>query len=307
VRSGDKKALAEAMLRVADIKINQAERIELVELLGQTRPPKAASILMKLTNEVSSHAMQRVALRALSGYEDVSLAKALCKQLHSTLMAEDDVQRTAISILAARPTWADLLVAEIESSRLKASVVPPDVIQTMRLHEDKALQDRIQKLWGRTRATSTELLSEIDRVRRLLREGTGNPKAGHEIFKQKCGLCHTLFNEGGQTGPNLTGYERDNLGFLLPAVIDPSAAIREEFTNFRILTTDGRVLTGLIENQDTQSVTLRGVDNKTTRVSRDDIDELSASDISLMPEGLLRDFSDDQIRDLFAFVTARTY
>jgi len=307
VRSGDAKALAEAMQRVADTKVNQAERIELVELLGQTRPPKAASILLKLTNEVTSHAMQRVALRALSGYEDVSLATTLCKQLHSTLMAEDDVQRTAISVLAGRPSWAALLVGEIESSRLKTSVVPPDVIQTMRLHDDKALQDRIQKLWGRTRATSTELLSEIDRIRSLLREEAGNPKVGHEIFKQKCGLCHTLFNEGGQTGPNLTGYERDNLGFMLPAVIDPSAAIREEFTNFQILTTDGRLLTGLIENQDTQSVTLRGVDNKTTRVSRDEIDKLSASDISLMPEGLLRELNDEQIRDLFAFITARTF
>jgi len=307
VRSGDAKALAEAMQRVADTKVNQAERIELVELLGQTRPPKAANILLKLTNEVTSHAMQRVALRALSGYEDVSLATTLCKQLHSTLMAEDDVQRTAISVLAGRPNWAALLISEIESSRLKASVVPPDVIQTMRLHDDKALQDRIQKLWGRTRATSTELLSEIDRIRSLLREEAGNPKVGHEIFKQKCGLCHTLFNEGGQTGPNLTGYERDNLGFMLPAVIDPSAAIREEFTNFQILATDGRLLTGLIENQDTQSVTLRGVDNKTTRVSRDEIDKLSASDISLMPEGLLRELNDEQIRDLFAFITARTF
>ena len=292
VRSGDLKALAEALKRVADTKVDRAERIELVELLGQTRPPQAAAILLKLTNEISSHAMQRVALKALSGYDDVALAKSLCKQFHTTLLAEDDVQRTAIGVLAGRPSWAGLLLDEIESSRLKASVVPPDVIQTMRLHEDEALQVRIQRLWGRTRATSSELLSQIDRIRGLLRERTGTPKAGHELFKQKCGVCHTLFNEGGQTGPNLTGYERDNLNFILPAIVDPSAAIREEFTNFQILTNDGRVLTGLIENQDTQSVTLRGVDNKTTRVSRDDIEQLKASELSLMPEGLLREMSD---------------
>jgi putative membrane-bound dehydrogenase-like protein len=307
VRSGDVTALSEAMKRVADTKLDRAERIELAELLGQTRPPQAAAILLKLTGEVSSHAMQRVALKALSGYEDVALAKSLCKQLHSTLTPEDDVQRTAISILAGRPSWAALLLEEIENARLKSSVVPPDVIQTMRLHDDELLQKRIQRLWGRTRATSTELQAEIERVRGLLREGAGTPKAGHELFKQKCGVCHTLFNEGGQTGPNLTGYERDNLNFLLPAVIDPSAAIREEFTNFQILTHDGRVLTGLIENQDTQSVTLRGVDNKTTRISREDIEQLKASELSLMPEGLLKDLTDQQIRDLLAFVTTRTF
>lgn len=307
VRLGDPKALPEALKRVADKSIDNSERIELAELLGQSRPTQAISVLLKLTNEVTSHALQRVALRSLAGYEDLSIATALCRQLHSTLVAEDDVQRTAISVLAGRPTWTDLLLTEIESKRLKTSVVPADIIQTMRLHNDEPLQARIQKLWGRTRATSTELQSEIDRLRSILREGKGDFKAGHDLFKQKCGVCHTLFAEGGQTGPNLTGYERDNLNFILPAVVDPSAAVREEFTNFQILTNDGRVMTGLIDSQDTQSVTLRGVDNKTTRVSRDDIEALKASELSLMPEGLLRELTASQIRDLFAFITLRTY
>ncbi|MDZ4849517.1 MAG: PVC-type heme-binding CxxCH protein [Pirellulaceae bacterium] len=307
VRLGEAAAMAEAIKRVSDKTIDQVERIELVELLGQTRPPAGAAVLLKLTNDVSMHALQRVALQALSGYEDVSIAQTICRQLHSTLIAEDAVQRTAIGVLAGRPAWAGLLLDEIESARLKASVVPADIVQTMRLHDDESLQKRIQKIWGRTRETSVELQTQIERVRGLLREKQGIPKAGHELFKLKCGVCHTLFNEGGQTGPILTGYERDNLNFLLPAVIDPSSAVREEFTNFQILTHDGRVLTGLIDTQDTQSVTLRGVDNKTTRVSRDDIDILKASEISLMPEGLLRDLSDDQIRDLFAFITVRTY
>jgi putative heme-binding domain-containing protein len=96
------------------------------------------------------------------------------------------------------------------------------------------------------------------------------------------------------------------LTFLLPAIIDPSAAIREEFTNYQILTTDGRVLTGLIDHQDNQTVTLRGVDNQTTRVHREDIDRLQAVRESLMPEGIFKDLSDDQIRSLLRYVTTRS-
>ena len=67
VRTGDAKALAEALKRVADTQVDKAERIELTELLGQLKPSQAVSTLLKLANEVSSHAVQRVALRSSFG------------------------------------------------------------------------------------------------------------------------------------------------------------------------------------------------------------------------------------------------
>ena len=89
--------------------------------------------------------------------------------------------------------------------------------------------------------------------------GQGSLAAGRELFHKSCGKCHKLFGEGGQAGPDLTGYERTNLDFLLLAVVDPSAAIREEFTNFAVITADGRSLTGLIDQQTPRSLTLRDV------------------------------------------------
>jgi putative heme-binding domain-containing protein len=138
-----------------------------------------------------------------------------------------------------------------------------------------------------------------------VRGGGGNPSAGEAIFTKKCAVCHTLFGTGGQTGPNLTGYERTNLDFLLTAIADPSAAIREEFTNFAVTTTDGRALTGLISQQDTRTVTLRGADNRAVLLNRDDIEELAALPISLMPENQMNDLKDQEIRDLFSYLMSR--
>jgi putative heme-binding domain-containing protein len=177
----------------------------------------------------------------------------------------------------------------------------------MRLHEDPQLQATLQKIWGNTRPTPKEQEERIAVVRTILRDGSGDIKAGHQLFMTKCGTCHTLFTEGGKTGPNLTGYERDNLGFMLPSIIDPSSAIREEFTQFQVLTEDGRVILGLIENQDTQSVTLRKADNQVERIDRQEIDVLKATSQSIMPEGLLNDLEPQQIRDLFAYLTVRTF
>lgn len=306
LREGDKAAIQEAITLLGTASGDKSDKLEIAAILGQTRAPGAVPALLKLLNDVSAHSLQRVALTALANYDDAQIGSTICRQLQSTLPAEHDVQSTAVRVLASRAVWAGQLMTEIEDSRLIAQTVPLDVVEQMRLHQDDQLRARVQKQWGTTRNTPDELRAEVTRVRQLLISGAGDRRRGEVLFKQKCGVCHTLFGVGGKTGPDLTGYERTNLEFLLTAIIDPSAAIREEYTNFQIVTDDGRVLTGLIDKQDTQTVTLRGVDNQTTLVSRDQIDVLQAQARSLMPDGILKDLDAGQVKDLFAYLTAST-
>ncbi|EGF25117.1 hypothetical protein RBWH47_04672 [Rhodopirellula baltica WH47] len=129
-----------------------------------------------------------------------------------------------------------------------------------------------------------------------------NLENGKTMFTKHCGTCHRLFGEGGKVGPDLTGYERSNLDFLSLAIIDPSAAIREEFTNYRLLTADGQVLSGLLENQTPETVTMRTAEGNAVRVDRDDIESLQASPVSLMPENILDALSTEDVRDLLAYL-----
>jgi putative heme-binding domain-containing protein len=175
----------------------------------------------------------------------------------------------------------------------------------MSLFTDPEVKKLVAKFYGRIRATPAEKQQQIAKLMTLVKQGGGNPTAGHALFTKKCGVCHTLFGEGGQTGPDLTGYERTNLDFLLTAVVDPSAAIREEFTNFAITTADGRTLTGLLTEQTTRTVTMRGADNRPVLLNRDDIEELQALPISLMPETQMNELKDQELRDLFAYLMSR--
>ncbi len=306
LRSGDEAAIKQAISLLGNSNADKAEKLEVAEILGQTRAPGAVPALLKLLNDVSSHSLQRVALQSLANYEDDQIGSTICRQLQSTLPAEHDVQSTALRVLASRVVWAGQLMTEIEQSRLVDESIPLDVVEQMRLHDHAELQRRVKKQWGTTRSTPEELRAEVTRVRELLTADMGDRKQGETLFKQKCGVCHTLFSVGGKTGPDLTGYERTNFEFMLTAIIDPSAAIREEFTNYQIVTDDGRVLTGLIDKQDAHTVILRGVDNQTTLVARDQIEVLQAQARSLMPDGLLKDLDATQIKDLFAYLTART-
>jgi putative heme-binding domain-containing protein len=184
--------------------------------------------------------------------------------------------------------------------------VPVEVVQKIQLHRDRELARLVAKHWGRVRpGTPLEKQKEILRVAKILKAGKGDARAGKGVFEKTCAKCHKLFGEGGDVGPELTGYERGNALYWLENVVDPSAAIREEYTTFVIQTTDGRTLSGIVSAQDKATVTLKDQEGRTTRVARARIEEMRASPVSIMPENQLAELKDQEVRDLFAYLMAK--
>ena len=68
--------------------------------------------------------------------------------------------------------------------------------------------------------------------------------------------CHQLFGSGNKIGPDLTTANRGDRALLLANIVDPSAVIRREYMNYIVVTTSGRVLTGLIAEQQNASITI---------------------------------------------------
>ena len=81
---------------------------------------------------------------------------------------------------------------------------------------------------------------QIKHYAELVREGSGDPYAGRTLFRSTCGACHKLFAEGGQIGPDLTPFKRDDPETTLLNVVNPNAEIREGYENFQLTTKDGR-------------------------------------------------------------------
>ncbi len=195
-----------------------------------------------------------------------------------------------------------------------------DVVQQMRLHQDPEIQKQLDKLWGKTSASSEQKQTQMKRLHDLIVKqrtaskttGTATASAlpstaafdrGHELFKKNCAQRTTPSSAKGARPAPASPATSDNLNFLLLAVVDPSAAIREEFTQFIVVPTDGRVLNGLIDKQDARTVTPPRRNNQATLLNRDDIDELKATETSIMPDGLTgqadrcRDSGSSYLRD----------
>jgi len=68
---------------------------------------------------------------------------------------------------------------------------------------------------------------------------------------------------------------------------------------------DGKVLSGMLASESRTSVEVIDADGKKHSVLRDDIDELTASTKSLMPEGFEKQVSKKELTDLLEFLTQK--
>ena len=73
-----------------------------------------------------------------------------------------------------------------------------------------------------------------------------DPALGRAVFAKTCQQCHTLYGVGANIGPDLTGSNRSDVDYLLSNIVDPSAVIAKEYQPTVIITTDGRVVTGIV-------------------------------------------------------------
>ncbi|MFI5456398.1 MAG: PVC-type heme-binding CxxCH protein [Isosphaerales bacterium] len=300
LRQGKPEAVAEALRVLADERADRTKKLQILQILGEVRRPGCVPVVLRLACQSSDNALRTTALTALGGYDDPAIAVEVLKAYANM---SDDVVAAAQSLLAARRTWAAQFLEAIEARAIDSHTVPREVVEKLLLLGDSRIDALATRLFGPIKpASSAELHARIDRLAMLIRAGTGVPKPGKQIFDQQCGRCHTLFSTGGKVGPDLTTYRRDDLEIMLLNIVNPSAEIREGYPTRIVAMTDGRVLSGVLVEEDKNVVVLRGGDGKEIALARDQIDAIRLTTSSIMPEGLLKDLSDQQVRDLFAYL-----
>jgi putative membrane-bound dehydrogenase-like protein len=301
LRLGSAAADRKALERIADPKAPQAERIALIEVLGQLGKPESLAPLLSLLDREGSAAVRLAAINALGGYGQPEVAARLLDRYPKL---DPSLRDRVLSLLCSRKAWSAQLIDAIGRGRITPKDLrPTQVLQVVQLG-DPALIAGVEKVWGRVPGSgSPEKARRIAEVRGLLPEGDkGNAGRGHAVFKENCAVCHRLFDEGEQIGPDLTGAERGSLDFLLTSVVDPSSLIRKEYQAQTVALNDGRVVTGLVVEETGTTITLVDSNRQRTVLPRDQIEAIKPSAVSLMPEGQLDKLRDDQVRDLFKYL-----
>lgn len=299
IRQGDVAAIDEALKIIADEKAPAGKRAEYAGLFGEVKQAQAVPVLLKTLSETPDDGLKAAILTTLQAYNENGIAEAVLSQYRNF---NEDVRVVAQSLLVSRKAWAIALVDAVDRGEITAASLPLDTVRRLTVHRDERLASLIQKHWGSVEgATSAEMQAMMEHYSTVL-VGPGDPYPGKKLYMQMCGKCHTLHAVGGKIGPDLTTYKRDDIRQMLIHIVNPSAEIREGFETQIAVTKDGRVVTGFLVEQDQQTVTLRSPDGQTVSLERAELEELNKSRKSLMPEGQLKELSDEQLRNLFAYL-----
>ena len=129
---------------------------------------------------------------------------------------------------------------------------------------------------------------------------------GKQLYRELgCIQCHRLADEGGGAGPDLTRLPAKlSPEQLIESIVEPSANIAPEYALTMITTTDGRVLSGRIEHEDTELIRLRSPESFDTPITIEttEVDQRTLSKVSMMPADMLNSCSEQEILDLLAYV-----
>jgi putative heme-binding domain-containing protein len=293
-RLGDKPATTLAVERSRNPLVAEPERIALIVLLGELARADLLPVLTAMLSPRESQPIQLAVVNALGHFHEPSLADRL---LSRCTWAEPPVRDRIVGVLCARPVWALALLDAMARGEVSAKVLTSSHAQQVVQLHDPALLDRLERAWGKVPAAgSAQKRQRIAEVRGLLPEGDkGDVGRGKSVFQQNCAVCHKLFGDGEAIGPDLTGTERGNLEFLLASVVDPSSVIRKEFQAQTIALKDGRVLSGLIVDENDRSLTVLESNRQKTVVARETVEAVRSSGLSLMPEGLLEKLNEPQM------------
>jgi putative heme-binding domain-containing protein len=300
LRLGVESAYAPAAARAADARSPESDRADFIRLLGELKRPGSLAVLLALLGEKEPPAVRTAALLALQGYQTPKVASAVLGHYAKMPAPLKDKAR---DVLVSRSSWSALTLEAVTKGALPAKDFHLEQVRRILLHKDARLRERVEKLWGQVRpATSRAKQGRITAVAQILAGGAGDVRRGKPLAVRLCLNCHQLFGEGEKIGPDLTAADRKNLDVLLPNVIDPSAVIREGYQQFNVTALDGRILSGLLVEDTPEKVTTLDARGVRTTLRKKDIESMTRSESSLMPEGLLDALSDQEMRDLFAFL-----
>ncbi|MFK5924086.1 MAG: c-type cytochrome [Verrucomicrobiota bacterium] len=301
LRQGDAEAVKEALGIIANNKAKQTDRMLYIQTFGEISVPSAVPVLLKLaTDQKQKPALRKASLASLSSYADKNIGQQVTSLIPNL---PDDIRTAALLLLISRNEWSLDLLKNIEGGKIEAKLLSSDLIQRLRSSQDKNIATTAAKLYPqKAKASSADFKNKIARINKILSTGVGKTYDGEKLFMGSCSACHKLFFKGGHIGPELTNYQRDDLGTMLISIVDPNAEIREGFEYVTLTTKDGRTLSGFLADRDTQVTVLRGMDDQDITVRQEQIKNIAPMGRSLMPEGILDALTEQQIRDLFAYL-----
>jgi len=292
---GDEAAAGRALATVQDRSAPHDTRRRALNSLLTQRHNGVSALLEPLLDEPE---LRLDAIRGFAAIENAKAPEILLKRYEAW---PPEQRKAIIETLAARNRYAETLLNAIKSNVIPRKHVPAHVARSLSF----ILGDRFVEVFGDVRQLAEDRVKLMAKYKKMLSpEALADADAakGRVIFKKTCASCHLLYGKGGKVGPDLTGSNRANLDYILLNSVDPSYDVPEGYKMVIIETVDGRVLNGVIDEENSQRVILKTAEKPKVVVLKSDIDYRQVSSKSIMPDGQLDQMKPPEVRNLIKYL-----
>ncbi len=274
-------------------------RVSAVRLLGQEASSRAADLsqLKSLLSPRVAPELEVAAIRSLAACQADDLAEAL---LDAWSQQTPAVRGEVLSTLLSRPEWTGQFIGAVEAGTVPLLDIDAATRARLQLHLRNTGRESAHHLFEAANSGDrAEVVTSFQSVSAL----PGNAEQGAALFKKVCSTCHKHAGIGNDLGPRLANLQNKSVDALLLAMLDPNRAVEQKYRGYVVVTRDGRIVNGLIKSETASSITLAEPNGKEHVILRIDLDEMTDTGKSFMPEGLEKDLTPQNMADIFAFVT----
>lgn len=264
--------------------------------------PKVVEALLNLVTPQRAPEFSAGIVSALGGSKATGLTKSLIEK-SKTLPPE--FLKGALRVMLSKPESTKDLIAAIEAGELSINDLQLDQRQLLRDHPDAKIREKALAMMKSSGGIPNADRQRVVEAWEDTTHAKGDGANGKLVYQKHCALCHKHGDLGNQIGPELTGMAVHPKHELLIHILDPNRSVEGNFRTYNVQTTDGTVVTGMMAGESKTSIELINVQGKREVVLREDIERLSGSQKSLMPEGFEGQMTRDEMTDLLEFLTTK--
>lgn len=291
-----KQLLKESVDLAVESNRSEATRIFAISYFRFNDWPSIADALKRLTDSDQTFSIRQAAVQSLSSFQHPDVARLLLQQYTSFSPV---IQRTSLQIMMSRSQFHVPLIGAIKAEGVSDKDLTVAQWQQLAKSKEEGVAAFSQQV---IQTFSSGSRSDIIRKYQPALTLTATVDRGKDVFRKQCSACHKVDGIGKETGPNLAAMKAKGPNSILANVLAPNQEVNPQYLNYNVITTDGLTISGMIESEGSSSIVLRKADGTTTTVLRSEIEELTNTHKSLMPEGLERTISKQDMADLIGFL-----
>ena len=293
IRAAYAKAAEEAL----DAGRRHRERIAAIRLLSGAPFDVLAPCVDELLEPQQPPVIQLAAIAALGECEDEQVGAALLDKWEGYT---PNLRKATIAALFGRTNRLTALLDSVEEGRVRASQIDAFHREQIFSIDENGIAARAKKLLADMQ-DDAEFAKRVAKYTAAL-AAPREPSLGHEVFKKNCMVCHRINGEGFQVGPEIAGAINRSDESILMDMLDPGRKIASGFESYVIRTVDGRIVSGVLVADSATSVSLKRDKGEVDTVLRKNIEEMKASEQSLMPANFHEVVTPKETADLLAWI-----